>query len=128
MRNEPLLRKVGDHIAENPKLYDQRHWSVKVDCGTVGCVAGQTAIFHEDFEALADDYVELRKGEETVFRDIPSVAREMLGLSRFETEMLFSATWKPEGCGRKPLPEAVRDALYGLAEGKTVREVSRLQT
>lgn len=122
-RNAELLRQVGDHIAENPDSYSQSSWLAPADtlCGTVGCVAGHAfriGYEGEHYENMGA-FVYWQGGQ--IFLD--QEATVLLGLEDYDAQVLFHPDWEPaETAGS--LGERVRDALYGLADGKPIEDVS----
>lgn len=119
-RDEGLLRKVGDRVATYPHTYDQYAWLEQDErCGTVGCLAGHTVLLHPEFRGvIADELVLVGDAVE----HLPVVAREQLGLTEYEADVLFHADWQPAGSG--PLHERVRDALHALADGASIADVT----
>lgn len=112
-RDEALLRKVGDVIASEPWRYDQI--AVLSECGSVGCIAGLSAVLafpDKSGAALLELY------------PITLMAERALGLTSDEAVRLFKWNWEPAGDPSVPLHERVRDALYALAEGASVEEVT----
>lgn len=64
--NVKLLRKVQKHILEEPRRLQMGVWQSKSDdapCGTIGCIAGWTALLGDGFYA-GDDSTVRRKAEE----------------------------------------------------------------
>ena len=134
-RNRDLFYRIADQIEKEPTSYDQGFWCVtqaeyieelrfevefgdatqeKLDraldvpaseCGTVACVAGWACF--------------LTSGSTMVPLDgWTRSARELLGLSSQEADLLFCDTWKP----RPGL--TVPEALRKLGDGASVEEVS----
>lgn len=125
-RDGALLRKVGDAIFAEPERYDQRFWAKTSTCGTTACVAGHVVTFMDGFERVVprddgacDDVVVY--GE---VRFIADAATAALRLTEDEWRVLFHYNWEPTGDPSTPLHERVRDALYALADGATVEEVT----
>lgn len=112
-RNDTLLRKVGDVIAAEPERYDQD--VVLSYCGTVACVAGHAALLAHPEKTAAQI---INSGP------VLATARDALGLSGDEWPRLFDFDWQPAGDPSTPLHERVQAALYALAEGASVEEVS----
>lgn len=139
IRDEAMLRKVGDWIAENPEKYNQDVWIHSQDledssesyslekislfkCGTTACVAGTAAFLWGDFVSFCGTYqMKTTAGQRLLIKD---AAQEALGLEESETWMLFDAIWQPAGDESVPLHLRVRDALYKLADGASIEEVS----
>lgn len=121
-------------------------------CKTVGCVAGHAATLHPDVgkqeEGAKYWFVKYHEpnpnprtfGEEqhvwsmATLTDgrrtygVESLAREVLGLSPRESERLFAGDWVPLNCTNPDDPyelaTSVRDALYDLAEGASIEDVT----
>lgn len=134
MRDEAMLRKVGDQIAANPDQYYQGAWAMpSLDCGTKCCIAGTAVQLQPDFVAFAmeeDDYRSnvhfVKLAGEDKDRLIQQVAVERLGLTEEEADELFYEDWEPKRSHpTQPLHEAVRDALYALADGASIEDVSQ---
>lgn len=148
VRNKARLRKVGDYIASHPSEYNQESWA-EVNCKTTCCIAGATVQILAGFRgfdisgysedeikrakarkySLGVDYVMFKEqGEPVQSIDIPILARQSLGLTPDEATTLFSPDWKPAGwefgMGQRKLANLVKKALYGLAEGKSIENVS----
>lgn len=111
MRNYELIKKVYDHIVNNPESHDQGVWAMKTNsCGTVACAAGHALIFSGlDIEwevipawgpggATREDVARMRfvtmpDGR----RETISVgAREVMGLTRAAATKLFFHTTEEE--------------------------------
>lgn len=131
-RDGALLRKVGDVIAAEPERYDQHHWAERAACGTRACLAGHAVTMVDGFEGYALDHHHPAHGLPARADDvridgqlyaIEEVAQEALGLVDGEWP-LFDPGWLPAGDPATPLHERVRDALYALADGATVDEVT----
>lgn len=100
---ERLLLKVKKHILEEPKRYSQATWGSadpeyimdrfpthtrKSDvppCGTVCCFAGWTAV-------LGKPSLFGKKQIDANRRQVPTTARELLGMNLEESEVMFCAT------------------------------------
>lgn len=125
-RNAQLLRAVGDRIAAYPHLYDQSEWGRTNDCGTVGCVAGHAAElagYRLDVDGLFGAAV---RSDDVGRESTRDVARDALGLTDEEAARLFAGGWRPAGWDghEDKVAGLVRDALYRLADGAAVADVS----
>jgi len=123
-RDGALLRKVGDVIAAEPQRYSQTTWGRETKCGTVACLAGHAALLNANVAGLMGHsmgQVILKNGW---LAPTYSLAADALGLADEEEDVLFAGGWLPAGDPATPLHERVRDALYALADGATVEEVS----
>jgi len=122
-RDGALLRKVGDVIAAEPERYKQVNWLVDRTCGTVGCLAGHTAMLVDGYESHdgGSGVTVVIHGRK---RRVSEAAQTALGLTDVEEDQLFGSDWEPAGDPAVPLHERVRDALYALADGATVEEVT----
>ncbi len=144
-RNESLLRAAADQIRANPNGYDQKYWHRPAlgGCGSTSCVAGHIVSCADGFEQftasdtmiLADLAVaraaqgEIRSRSDLVMvngrlDEVRDVAAAAAGLAFHEEETLFHGSWLPRGHDIMPLHEAVADALYKLADGATIEEVT----
>jgi hypothetical protein len=85
--NVPLLQQVLDHITDQPARWDQGVW-----CGTACCLAGHAAQLSgwEPVPGVDDPLV--RKGKRVA--PVPTVARNLLGLSGREGDLLFDGSNK----------------------------------
>lgn len=113
-RDEALLRKVGDTIAAEPERYDQKVWWLPhSECGSVACLAGHAV----ELAGLPVSTLTEKAIDET--------AEEVLGLTGYEAGRLFWGGWLPRRSylGQQ-LGESIRDALYRLADGASIDEVS----
>lgn len=151
LRNEAMLRKVGDYIAAEPHRYDQGDWvqvtvvnatkrtlndyrgsgeifTQDVACTSVCCVAGTAAmldplteawILYDESDGTSEEVI--YDGEVCEIRD---VGAEVLGLEPDDAEFLFDPIWRPTGDESIPLTDRVRDALYSLADGATLKSVT----
>lgn len=152
-RNAAMLRKVGDHIASEPDRYNQSVWAqldtsnekhkgsvmidgvttptINIECTSTCCVAGTAAYFSPDVVSWIAtdsyrphaDYALTAEGEIKLIMD---VGREALGLDEEDARTLFSESWRPVGEGT--LHENVRDALYALADGADIYDVTLGET
>lgn len=129
-RNAALLRQVGDAVYDHPGQYNQGYWAERahpheLTCRTAACVAGWTVRLQPNFERFefrglfADRCVMDGKS-----RSVELEARRLLGLSKADADRLFSASWEPDGDAHTPLHQRVRDALYALADGVDMGEVT----
>lgn len=123
-RDEAMLRKVGDFIVENPEKYKQSRW-----CGTTMCVAGTAVFLRSDFKRFINDSTVQLTDRSSHF--IEELGQETLGLDYDDAQTLFYAAWLPDGVeddeslqNPETLALLVRDALYHLADGATIDEVS----
>lgn len=177
MRNEAMLRKVGDYIL-NENRYQQGDWGalklttpeqvlgaipsgvvadavglngtdnlfmVSIDCGSYCCVAGTAALLdpattawvgdkddvNYALEQLSADGSSIEAGyvvNAGVIRHIDELGREVLGLRQEETRELFAPEWRPAGWHHEMSDDdtraLVRDALYRLADGAAIHEVT----
>lgn len=99
-RDDALLRKVGDLVATFPDNYCQSEFIEETQCGTVACVAGYAHM-------LADC--------------CPQTA---LGLDDDEL-FIFHPDWLPSAnLPGDTLAERVKSALYALADGADIIEVT----
>lgn len=116
MTNVPLLRKVMEHIEENPEEWDQHHWLRRranlrrprvvaanieeqrqevLSCGTAYCFAGHTA-FMTGWEpifspnALSFNGENMQKDGKSLY--VGAIARIELDLSPEDADRLFRAT------------------------------------
>lgn len=121
-RNNALLRKVGDVIAAEPHRYDQAEWfNDENECGTTACVAGWAVLLHDgDVPRDPHGYVHEHR--------IDELAQDYLGLDDYTAEELFGGLWHPAGYrpfySRRRQARLVRDALYRLADGASICEVT----
>lgn len=121
-RNGPLLRKVGDVIAAEPERYEQMLFFDIGECGTRACIAGHAALVEYGSRVST-----LRGGvvwDDGSFTLVDEAAQDALGLTEEDAECVFGGRWLPAGDPSMPLHERVRDALYALADGATVAEVT----
>ena len=155
-KQNELLCRVADRIENDPALYDQTQWldnergqdgyidtnNNRVDffnCGTTACIAGWTVL-----EAWADMFDELkvkhgnnRNGLTPFFGmpladpvwGIPAKAREVLGLTEDELDILFSEDWLPhdysDSDDHVTLCKKTAQALRDIASGDSVIDVSQ---
>lgn len=135
MRDEAMLRKVGDYIAEHPEEYDQSFWAQKSACGTTHCVAGTTVFLSPEFQTFIwyqgsiFTWSGMFTKENGEYRSIMLQATYLLGLDCEEAYMLFNANWLPKWAGEtdyspQMIAPLVRDALYALADGATIEDVT----
>lgn len=100
MINIPLLRKELEFIRGNPELHNQSFW--RSECGTYGCLAGNTVIhavapedFH-DHNYVRAEVAQTITGKPFAYESqwgsvtICDVARELLGLDRNQASELFN--------------------------------------
>lgn len=100
MRNEPLLRKVGDLIASFPDSYCQGIFFQETVCDTLANVAGYAYLITDD------------------------LPQEALGLRNDEL-LIFHPDWLPSAhLNGTTLAEQVQSALYALADGADIVEVT----
>lgn len=129
-RNAPLLRKVGDHIAAFPTSYNQTaiiETEPGVECGTVACVAGWTAQLASETSQFNLSALTMMIGD--YHYDILDGARSLLGLDKSEAMLLFSGGWLPKPSYKGQSHHlAVKDALYALADGADIKEVTATET
>jgi hypothetical protein len=99
MANIEKLRAVLARIKADPTIWDQRVWI----CGTAACFAGHAVLMEgwkpctfsgDRYEEPDEEYSavcrELRQGEEYVETyDVHAKARDVLGLSNHEANILF---------------------------------------
>lgn len=120
-RNDALLRKVGDYIAAEPHRYRQGEWYDEDECGTTACVAGWTVVLHDGDVPRTECGTPYDPG-------IDRYAQEYLGIDDETAEELFNPCWRPAGYRHNHShardAELVRDALYRLADGASIGEVS----
>lgn len=116
VRDEALLRKVADAISAYPESYSQM--TFMSSCGTKMCIAGHAAM-------IADP--------DCSHQMIAIVGRRALGLTQYEAMILFDPNWRPVRSApslivgrfrRRPIIEDVADALYRLADGAPIEEVT----
>lgn len=132
MRNEAMLRKVGDAIAAEPERYMQTAFRIDHEdkCGSLHCVAGWAVQLSPEleWEQPADHYAsDVRDRETGELLRVDDAAARVLGLDP-EDVGLFAATWLPSGVRkhthRAERAELVREALYKLADGAPLQDVS----
>lgn len=132
-RNAELIRKVADKIAAEPETYDQTDWA-RYDpiCGTTCCVAGH-AMLESGLYYLSRGrgegvlgkfcYIEFITHSGSRFiGQYDRTAQALLGLTADEADKLFSSSWEP--CGVGPLEERVQKALYALADGAHIEDIT----
>lgn len=84
-----LLKKVAEHIKEEPRRLDMEKWTDVVDpvyadsppCGTVGCIAGWACMLNGDKPTPGG-------GSQIYFF---SRGQELLGLTKDQADRLFTA-------------------------------------
>lgn len=113
MRNAELIRKVADKVASEPHNYNQQLYI----CDTKGCIAGH-ALVESGYKV---DETGLRFVDVGAFH-IAYTAALLMGLSLDEANVLFHQQWEPAGEG--PLTERVQKALYALADGASVEDIT----
>lgn len=96
--NKELIQQILDIIENEPEKHYQRHWfSIKKEvfkggvfnwCNTACCVAGlAVALTYNNFE-LEDDCDFIIVGK-TNIGHVRNVARELLGITKIDANMLF---------------------------------------
>jgi hypothetical protein len=102
--NAELAYKVLDHIDAHPEQWNQGDWLGKTSCGTAGCFAGWAVVlagldllFDEPDPEFPDYSPALFVIGADGQRDIPSAARDVLGLK--ESGFLFSPVNTRKGLG-----------------------------
>lgn len=99
--NVPLLRKVLEHITDNPEQWDQSNYAISdAACGTSYCVAGWTTVFtdHEiEWHWVPDE--DCPRGGPMMFglrttdgSSIHTVAARELGITTEASMALFCGT------------------------------------
>lgn len=104
-RNVELLERTMQYIVDHPEAHKQHRWFARADCGTAACYAGWACLLSgykvEDikgphsFNLVAPDGAEVPLAVLEVDEHRPGVskeARDLLGLTFDEAEMLFEAT------------------------------------
>jgi hypothetical protein len=90
--NKRRLRKLAQVIRLNHEHFDMGQW-----CGTRGCIAGfAVAEFHAHlWEDYADAFMKLDADNNMVPDNghIETAARELLGLTEEQSEILFLSLW-----------------------------------
>jgi hypothetical protein len=89
----PLLIKVLDHITAHPEEWDQETWAIKTSCGTACCVAGHAVVMAGHTLQFGSYY----PGTSSAMRvsdgrSIENVARQELGLSVDQADLLFNSS------------------------------------
>ena len=132
-RNSEALRSIGDRIVSDPSSYDQASWTST--CGTTMCIAGYGCMEMPGFVGFkVVRGVHLAIFDESsglpphFLHPSSSAVRAFLKLTEDDADALFDALWKPVGWDEytpdEKLPLLVRDALYALASGASVEEVT----
>jgi hypothetical protein len=102
-KNIPLLRKVYHFLEKHPEKHDQATW-----CGTQQCVAGWACHFAgwrptQDAalvaEAAEEGFPEDFVTDGSVVANVEIVARNILGLDRYEATRLFYAGYCASALG-----------------------------
>lgn len=111
--NKELILKVADAI-ENDSIkglkFNMNYFGIKMECGTVACIAGYTYALHNN--TLPGD---------AYYDDIRFGAQEALGLTRIEANKLFYAEGSRYEDALDELPAHVAVAtLRRLAESGEV--------
>ena len=155
-KQNQMLCRVADRIENEPTLYDQTQWLNNergragyidvdnnrvdfFDCGTTACIAGWTVLeaWADMFDQLKVEHGNNRQGLTpfigTPFADpvwgIPAKARDVLGLTEDELDILFSEDWLPhdysDSDDHVTLCKKTAQALRDIASGDSVIDVSQ---
>ena len=123
VRNTELFDRIADAIDYFPEAYYQGDWgrtaSASPMCGTAFCIAGHGA--HETgWKPDAGMYSSLRQQTEGLSYHLTTstLATYELGLTVYECDVLFNATWTP----REDL--TVGEALRKIGRGALVTDVT----
>lgn len=89
--NKRLLRKIRDHILEEPKRYDQGSYGDRVEpeeggpeCGTVACLAGWALV-------LSGKPLFLERYPDTTVSNVANKASKLCGIEREDGYGVFSS-------------------------------------
>lgn len=131
-----MLRRTADRVRREPNTYNQAWWGRESadSCGTQACIYGHAALEAGYVSAnRGSDLSSVRRPRGSVAYDIVAVGNRLLGNSGnwgrdnhgYE---LWAGGWLPkghnDGMGKRALANRVANALEGLADGKTLAEVS----
>lgn len=129
MIDVPRLRKELEYVTAHRAQWLQGTWFHRTACGTVGCLAGNTALnagyvpVYERGKTTTTSVVRLP--HEHYVRDVADVAAEVLGLDDDQAHELFAATntlhdlWLRASDftdGEIEVPAEVEDELRGAVD------------
>lgn len=126
-RNADLLKEVGERIAAEPASYSQATWGYapQNSCNTTACVAGHALLASgyrlTQLQIFVDSNGKAIPDAAGVIREL---AGNLLGLDANEAAILFDAEWEPRQDLGIDLAERVRKALYAIADGADIEDVT----
>ena len=110
-------RRVANIIDFEPDRFDMAHWAKTGSCGTTACIAGHTALLHNDFELDSPGWKERQAGR--------------LGLTIDAGEKIFHQSWRfwdrynegRENIRYSKVLRQLEKELEGRDEGELVGEI-----
>lgn len=95
MIDVPRLRKELEFITAHPERWNQSAWIQRTECGTTGCLAGNT-VLHAGYQPLfghglvrPDQAAHVRRLDGDGEQLVDDVAQRLLGLTDREASELF---------------------------------------
>jgi hypothetical protein len=91
----PRLRKELEFVTDNRQRWLQNTWLSRVECGTVGCLAGNVVLnagYQPYFEGNRQSTSYVRDAERSRTYWIRELATELLGLTERQADDLFRST------------------------------------